>query len=262
MKVSLPGVGPIDTVVFDIDGVILLGGEPVPGAGFALDRCRAAGLRVLFVTNNSTKTPATIAKRMTERVGFETTVDRVVNSGIATARFIAGKVECVYVVGTDGLRETLRSAGVVVTTDWREADAVVSGLDFNVTYGALAAASLAIQHGATFYATNTDASYPTSEGLYPGAGALSAVLERTTGQQPIVCGKPHTPIREMIAGFGGSPMIVGDRPDTDRALGKVEGWGTVLALTGVTSDPDAVPEQFRPDAVVASIADIPGLLGL
>jgi HAD superfamily hydrolase (TIGR01450 family) len=262
MSAALPGVGTIDTVVCDIDGVVVLGGAPIPGASEALHRCRDAGLRVLFVTNNSTKTPATVADRLKNKVGFETAVESIINSGAATARFIADKVECVYVLGTDGLRETLRGEGIEVTTDWRKADAVVAGLDFNVTYEALASASLAVQHGAVFYATNTDASYPTDEGQLPGAGALTAVVERASGCSPIVCGKPHPPMREMIAGFGGSPLIIGDRPDTDLALGKLEGWGTVLVLTGVTADPDLVPEEYRPDAVLKSIAELPGLLGL
>lgn len=262
MSGSLPGVGPVDTVVCDIDGVIVLGGAPIPGAAAALHRFRDAGLRVLFVTNNSTKEPGTIAENLTNLVGFETPVDSIVNSGIATARFIVDRVDRVYVLGTDGLRRTLRSVGIEVTTDWRQADTVVAGLDFNVTYEALTGASLAVQHGATFYATNTDATYPAAEGLYPGAGALSAVVERATGKAPIVCGKPHAPMRRMLEDFGGSPLIVGDRPDTDIALGKAEGWGTVLVLTGVTQDPSALPAADRPDAVVDSITDLPELLGL
>jgi HAD superfamily hydrolase (TIGR01450 family) len=262
MTPSLPGVGPIDTIVCDIDGVVVLGGDPIEGAGEALQRFSQAGMRVLFVTNNSTKSPATIADRLTRLVGFETREENVINSGAATARFIADKVDRVYVLGTDGLRDTLRAVGIEVTTDWRKADAVVSGLDFSLSYESFVGATLAVQHGATFYATNIDATYPAREGQYPGAGAISAVVERATGQTPIVCGKPHLPMRRMLEGFGGNPLIVGDRPETDIALGKEEGWGTVLVLTGVTSDPEAIPAVYRPDAVVNSLAELPDLLGM
>lgn len=263
MTANLPGRGPIDTVICDIDGVVVIGKTPVPGAGDALRRMRDAGLLVLFVTNNSTKTPATIGDRLREIVGFDTPPETIVNSGAATAAFIADDVGKVYVLGTDGLRETLRSGGVAVTRDWREAAAVVAGLDFDVSYRAFTEAALAVQHGAVFFATNTDATYPTEEGEYPGAGALVAVIERAAGVDPVVCGKPHTPMRRMLEGLvGASPLVVGDRPETDLALGKAEGWATALVLTGVTSDADAAPEEYQPDVVVESIADLPGLLGI
>jgi len=257
------GIERIDTVICDIDGVVLLGKDPIPGAGRALGRLRAAGISVLFVTNNSTKAPVTIAQRLTQIVGFETRADNVVNSGAATARFIVGSVKRVYVLGADGLRDTLRAEGIQLTTDWREADAVVLGLDFNVSYESLVAATLAVQYGATFYATNVDATYPTPEGQYPGAGALAAVVERATGLTPTVCGKPHEPMRQMLEDVGGShPLIVGDRPETDIALGKIEGWATALVLSGVTRSVADVPDEYRPDIVIDSLADLPARLGL
>jgi len=260
---ALAGYGPVDTIVCDIDGVVVLGKQAVPGAGEALELLRTAGLHVLFATNNSTKTPATVAERLREIVGFDPGTDSVVTSGAATAQFLIGKVEAVYVLGTDGLRETLRQGGVSVVTDWREADAVVCGLDFGVSYQAMVDATLAVQHGATFYATNSDATYPTAEGQYPGAGALTAVVERATGIDPIVCGKPYEPMRALLEEYGGDhPLIVGDRPDTDIALGKVEGWATALVLTGVTTDPEAVPERYRPDIVLRSLAELPAALGV
>lgn len=263
MIAILPGSGPIDSIVCDIDGVVVLGKDPVPGAGVALQTLRDAGLNVMFATNNSTKTPAMVAQRVHEVVGFDVGAENVVNSGAATARFLAGKVDAAYVLGTDALRETLRTGGVNVVVDWRAADAVVAGLDFNVEYQAFVAASLAVQHGATFYATNSDATYPTAEGLYPGAGALVAVVERATGRTPIVCGKPHGPMRAMLEDHAGEhPLVVGDRPDTDIALGKAEGWATALVLTGVTTDAAAVPPDLEPDLVLESLAGLPKALGL
>ena len=141
--------------------------------------------------------------------------------------------------------------------------AAVTGLDFSLTYGDFAEAGLAIQGGATFYATNSDASYPQPDGLYPGAGALTSVVERTTGQAPITCGKPFEPMRSALAEMGGNhPLLVGDRPDTDLALGKAEGWKTALVLTGVTSDAADVPADLTPDIVLESIADLPAALGI
>lgn len=253
----------VDTVVCDIDGVVLLGSHAIDGVGAALHSLRRAGLDVLFVTNNSTKTRATIAERISEVVGFEADAGSVINSGWATGCFIAGDVDSVYVLGTDGLRETLRDADVNVTTDWRAADAVVVGLDFDVTFGALRDAALAVQNGATFFATNSDPSYPTRDGLYPGAGALVAVVATTTGRSPIVCGKPHAPMQHLLEEIGGqSPLMVGDRPETDMALGKAMGWATALVLTGVTRRAADVPDSYRPDLVLDSLAELPGRLGI
>ncbi len=263
MGPALPGYGPIDTVVCDIDGVLLLGSEAIPGARTALERLRGAGIRLIFATNNATKTPAAVRKHMEKVVGFDPGDGAVVNSGVATARFIAGKVDRVYVLGSAGLRETLAEASITITSDWREADAVVTGTDFAVTYEVLAHAGLAVQNGATFYATNLDASFPRPDGLHPGAGALTAVVALTTGVSPIVCGKPFRPMRDALEDLGGSGiLIVGDRPDTDIALGIEEGWATVMVLSGVVADPQQIPTELTPDVVLNSIADLPIALGI
>jgi 4-nitrophenyl phosphatase len=264
MTAQLDGYGPVDTVICDIDGVILLGNQPIVGAGAALERIRGAGLEIILATNNSTRRPVMVRKHVLDVTGFDPGPDAVVNSGEATAELIAGSYEHVLVVGTEGLRDTLRDGGISVTNDWRVADAVVVGLDPGVDYDILAAAGLAIQNGADFYATNTDSSFPRPEGLYPGAGAVVAAVVTTTGREPFaVCGKPHEPMRKALARRSGRhPVIVGDRPDTDIALGKAEGWATVLTLTGVVGDASQVPADLMPDVVIDSIAELPGLLGI
>lgn len=259
----LEGHGPIDTIVCDIDGVLVLGSQPVFGAGETLDLLQAAGLTLVFATNNSTRTAEMVRRHVHEVTGFKPTKGRVVTSGMATARHIRGAVSRVFVLGAAGLRESLRDGGIQVTLDWREADAVVSGMDFEVTYEALAHAGLAVQNGATFYATNDDVSYPRSDGVYPGAGALQAVVERTAGVSPIVCGKPYQPMRDMLEDIGGNhPLVIGDRLDTDIALGKAEGWATALVMTGVTTDASAIPAELAPTVVLDSIAALPAALGL
>jgi HAD superfamily hydrolase (TIGR01450 family) len=263
VRAALPGYGRIDTIVCDIDGVLLLGSAAIPGARVALEQIRAADIRLIFATNNATKPPPEVRKHVREVVGFDPGPNSVVTSGVATARFIAGQVNRVYVLGSDGLRQTLGEAGITITDDWREADAVVTGTDFNVTYKLLADAGLAVQNGATFYATNSDVSFPRPDGLHPGAGAITAVVALTTGVSPIVCGKPFPPMRDTLEDLGGAGiLVVGDRPDTDIALGKEEGWATVLVLSGVVSNPEQIPAALTPDVVLSSIADLPIALGI
>lgn len=263
LDVAMVDWSAIDTLVCDIDGVVVLGRDPIPGVGEALTEIEHSGIAVRFVTNNSTKTRATVAERIYQTVGFETTEASIITSGLATAKFIADTAQAVYVLGSEGLRTTLRQTGIAVTGDWRAADSVVVGLDFKLTFQALADAALAIQHGATFYATNADVSYPTPYGLYPGAGSLVAAVAATTGVDPMVCGKPFQPMQRLLPDFvGRHAVMVGDRPETDIALGKEMGWPTCLVLTGVVADANTVPSRYRADIVLESLAEMPTLLGL
>jgi HAD superfamily hydrolase (TIGR01450 family) len=253
----------IRTVVCDVDGVIVLGSQAIAGAGEALESMREAGLRVLFVTNNSTKTRADVADRLAAVAGYVTGLDTIINSGWATGSLIAGQHRAVYVLGAPGLRATLRETGVDLTEDWQAADAVVVGLDFDLTYRKLADTALAVQNGAAFYATNTDSSLPTPEGLHPGAGSVVALIERVTGVTAVPCGKPFAPMRRLVADFvAGNAVMVGDRADTDVAFGKAEGWATALVLSGVTRAVEEVPRELRPDFVMKSIAELPARLGI
>jgi 4-nitrophenyl phosphatase len=256
-------LGNVTALVCDLDGVVYLDRDGVPGAGEALQAMADRGIRLMFVTNNSTKAPETVIEHIAERTGFVGDVDLVVTSGLATAHAMQGRVTTAFVVGGDGLVATLAASGIEVVADWRAAQAVVVGLDRDLSYGKLTDATLAIRNGASFYATNADATYPTPQGLYPGGGAIVAALETATDVRPIVCGKPHEPTRELIRELagGGDVAVVGDRPETDLALGKAEGWPAILVLTGVVDDPSDVPAAYQPDVVLASIADLPALLG-
>jgi HAD superfamily hydrolase (TIGR01450 family) len=263
MSAYLPGRGEVDTIVLDVDGVLLLGSQPIPGAGEALRELAAAGLKLVLATNNSMRSPGHAREEVKRVVGFDVGPNAAMNSGAATARYLSTRVERAFVVGSDGLRDTLRGSGIDITTDWSAADAVVTGIGLDVGYRDFAEAGLAVQNGAAFYATNMDASYPRPEGVYPGAGAIAGVIERTTGVSPEVCGKPHLPMRQALADLCGDyPLVVGDRPETDIALGKAEGWATVLVLTGVTASPADVPAEYEPDMALGSIAELPRALGI
>jgi 4-nitrophenyl phosphatase len=221
----------------------------------------AAGFELIFVTNNSTKTRQDVRDHVAKRTGFAGPAE-VVTSGMATAAQLNGVAERVFVVGGAGLVATLETHGLEVVTDWRLCDAVVVGLDRDLSYAKLSEATLAIRSGAGFYATNADATYPMPDGLYPGGGAIAAFLERSTDVPAIVCGKPHAPTRAMVrelAGDGGV-LVVGDRAETDISMGIEEGWATALVLTGVVDDPARVPAEYRPDLVLPSIADLPAAL--
>jgi len=250
------------TIILDLDGVLYLDVEGVPGAGEALQELETAGHRLVFATNNATMTQDTVVRHLAERTGFSPSPDAVVTSGMATAHHLAGEVDRVLVLGEAGLEEALRSEGITVVAGWRDADAVVVGLDRGLTYERLTSAVLAIAGGARFVATNVDSTYPTPEGLHPGGGAIAAAVAAATGVNPEVCGKPHEPMRALVRSrvAEGAVWVVGDRIDTDLAMGRAEGWGTVLVLTGVDTEDDLVAAGFAPDLVIASIAELPAVL--
>jgi HAD superfamily hydrolase (TIGR01450 family) len=257
-------LGNIATVVFDLDGVVYVDGAGIPGAGEALQQLEDAGRRVLFATNNATKTRRAAADQIATATGYSCRPDQVVTSSFVTARSISGRYRAAFVVGESGLVETLNDEGVNTVDDRREADVVVVGLDRYLSYDKLADAALAISvGGAAFVATNTDTTYPTAAGPAPGGGAIVAAIATATGIAPQVFGKPQPAYRSVVKDLAvGSVLMVGDRPETDLAMGRAEGWQTVLVLTGVVTDPKQVDPSLAPDHVLESIAALPGLLGL
>jgi 4-nitrophenyl phosphatase len=139
--------------------------------------------------------------------------------------------------------------------------AVVIGLDFGFTYDKLKAGFDALQQGALFIATNADTTLPTETGLVPGAGSIVAALAAASGQQPVVIGKPQTPMLEMaMLRMGVKPeetVMIGDRLDTDILAGERAGLLTVLVLTGVSTRDDLATAEALPDLVVS---DLPSLV--
>ena len=245
-----------DVVLFDLDGVLFRGDETVPGGPETLAALRTDGIGLAFVTNNSARTPEQVAAKLLGH-GYSARPDEVVTSALATAEVLAASgVTEVFVVGEDGIRQALAGAGIVVLDgEPAAAECVVIGWDREVTYGKLKTASLLVQRGARLVATNADASYPSPDGFWPGAGALLAVITTTTGVEPEVIGKPHAPLfvaaRRRVG--GGSPLVVGDRLETDIAGALGIGWDSLLVLSGATSREMAAASETRPTYVGADV---------
>lgn len=251
-------------LILDLDGVVYLGDEEIPGAGAALRKLSASGARLLFATNNASRTRTDFSGRIERVTGFEASPAQIVSSAAAAASLLAPGETCLC-VGAEGLRWELTEAGGVITESWRSAEAVVVGFDEAMTYSRLRDAALALRSGARFIAANDDRTFPAPDGMWPGAGATLAFLESATGRGPdVIAGKPHAAMRSLLASrlAPGRCMVVGDRPETDLAMGREEAWTTVLVLTGVVEDVDDVPADLAPDLVLDSIADLPATLGL
>lgn len=252
------------TIVLDLDGVLYLDAIGIPGVRETLESLVGAGWRLVYATNNSTKTRETVVRHIEERTGFRAEPDDAVTSAMAAAAHLAGRVRTAGVVGSTAIRSELKRVGIDVVDLRDDPEAVVVGLDRSLTYDTVDRAARAIRSGAHFVATNRDATYPTPTGLAPGAGMIVAAVEIASGVEPISCGKPERPFAELVrARVGPGPVvIVGDRAETDLALGKDHGWTTVLALTGVTPDPTVVPPELHPDHVISSIVELTDVLGI
>jgi HAD superfamily hydrolase (TIGR01450 family) len=272
-------------LLVDLDGVVYRGSEPVAGmAALLTERVRLAD-EVVYVTNNSMHYRADYVDRLTA-MGAPVAADRVVSSPRATALWLAEQVprpERVLALGGPGLRRELADCGFTVVgaadaavraaaeeVDGFEAagrpDAVVVGLDPEVTYGRLAVAADAVRAGARFVATNRDPIYPTERGLMPGAGSIVAAVEAASGVVPISIGKPAPLLLlEAAHAVGADPrdaLMIGDGIGTDLAAARAVGARCVLMLTGVTTraQVDALGPDDRPDAVAADAGELAAIL--
>lgn len=249
-------------VVVDLDGVCYLGEEPIPGSAAAVARLRAAGVGVAFATNNATHTPERYAATLSS-LGFDARPEDVVTSAVAAAGLLEPGTRCL-VVGADGLRTAARERGCVLVDDPAQAQAVLVGLDRQITYERLKAGTRALLAGARFVASNVDGTYPDADGLSPGAGAIVAALERASGLVPEVAGKPEPALfRSAATRLPEGPLLmIGDRPDTDLAGAAALGWDTALVLSGVTSAEDAErldsPPTYVADDLAALVDDLLG----
>ncbi len=244
------------TWLLDCDGVIWLADTPVPKAAEAVDRLRRLGERVVFLTNNSWPRRADHLAKL-EQMGMPADPEDVVTSAMAAARLVKAQ-ERLLVLGGPGLHEELERAGAVLiepgSGDATEAEAVVVGIDLNFDFSRLAAATTALRGGARLIATNEDATFPTAAGLLPGAGSILAAVATAGGRQPLVAGKPHQPIADLVRQLAGEiRLMVGDRPSTDGRFASVLGVPFGLVLTGVTA-PDHGPIEPSPDHEAPDLA--------
>jgi glycerol 3-phosphatase-2 len=237
--------------VLDLDGVVWLGGTPIPGAPEAVRRLHDAGETVAFVTNNSGPTLTEYVAKL-GGAGIEADPDELVTSAQAAASLLEPGSRAA-VVGGPGVHEALTARGVIVVQATDQPAAVVVGRSLLLDFGDLAAAAAAIRDGARFVATNTDATYPTPDGLEPGAGALVAYLEVGSGRKAEAAGKPHQPAADLLRSrFGPAGLVVGDRPDTDGRFAALVGAPFALVLSGVTR-PEDLPVSPTPALVEANL---------
>jgi HAD superfamily hydrolase (TIGR01457 family) len=247
-----------DCFLLDLDGVLFRGDQAVPGAPETLESLRRRRRALVFLTNNSSRTPEQVAGKL-QRLGIEAHPAEVVTSAEATAELLAARGGgSVFAIGGEGVLRALAAEGLrVVNGDAARADLVVVGIDERFTYEKLRTACVLIRGGASFVATNADVTYPAPGGLvWPGAGSLVAAVAAATGREPEVVGKPFAPLFEaaLRRAGGARPLVVGDRLDTDIEGANRLGWDSLLVLSGVTSAADLDGTSVRPTHVAPDVS--------
>jgi HAD superfamily hydrolase (TIGR01457 family) len=244
-------------LLLDLDGVLYRGDEPVPGAPQTMAAIRERGMPLVFITNNSARTPEQVAAKL-EAMGIAASPSEVMTSGLATAELLAGRGGgSAFVVGQDGLRSALEDAGMqIVDGEPDRTDYVVVGLDESADYTKLKRASLLVERGAALVASNPDRAFPSNDGMWPGAGALLAVITTTTGASAEIVGKPYAPLFEMARRRAGDgfPLVVGDLLDTDIAGAAGLGWDSLLVLSGASTRADLDGSQVRPTFIAQDVS--------
>jgi glycerol 3-phosphatase-2 len=237
--------------LLDLDGVVWLAGVPIPGAVDAIARLRAAGARVVFVTNNSSSTVGDQEARLAS-IGIPATGD-VVTSAMAAAGLVAPG-ERALVCGGPGVEEALLARGAIPVREG-PADVVVVGFHRDFDFGRLDAASRAVRGGARLIGTNDDATYPTPGGEEPGGGAILSAVAYAASATPVVAGKPFPPMADAVRRVAGDGphVMVGDRPSTDGRFARNLGATFALVLSGVTRR-DELPVEPAPDVVADDLA--------
>ncbi|WP_010148633.1 HAD-IIA family hydrolase [Serinicoccus profundi] len=268
----------ISALLCDLDGVVYRGQEACPGAVEGLQQARAAGLQILFMTNNASRTPAAVAQHLRD-LGVQADVEEVLTASQVAAEVLGERRPDllrgapVLAVGGEGVADALTASGFHVVTPVQAGDegergvppqiaAVVQGYGPQLTVADLTEAAYAIREGALWVATNDDATLPTARGLAPGNGSLVAAVAHATGAAPLVVGKPHEPAYTVALRRLGLPreqsLMVGDRLETDIAGARAAGVPSALVLTGVSdrADVDAASDAQRPDHVAETILDL------
>ena len=246
-----------DCLLLDLDGTVFRGHEPTEGA---VDTLAAIDGRVLYVTNNASRSPVEVAEHL-QSIGFRAEPDDVVTSAQSAARLIAEQLPSgakVLIIGTEALAAEVSNAGLEPVRSWSdEPVGVVQGHSPQTGWSDLAEAALAIRAGARWVAANVDLTLPSERGLLPGNGSMVAALRAATDVTPQVAGKPASALFSDALGRGDfhKPLVVGDRLDTDIAGGVAAGLPSLMVLTGVSTAAEAiraVPEQ-RPDYIAADL---------
>jgi NagD protein len=245
--------------LIDMDGVLVRGQIPIPGAAEFIEKLKSRRAKFLVLTNNPLLTPGDLSHRL-QNTGLDIDSQSIFTSAMATAMFLKSQMPGgkAFAIGESGLTEALHQAGFILTD--MNPDYVVLGETNIYSFEMITRAIRLINDGAHFIATNPDTVGPTESGIVPACGSMAALIERATNRPPFFIGKPNPLMMRSALTFLGvhseNTVMVGDRMDTDIVAGIESGMETILVLTGVTRREQIDLYPYRPKFIVDSVQDI------
>ncbi|MBO0696942.1 MAG: HAD family hydrolase [Zavarzinella sp.] len=245
--------------LLDMDGVLVHGRRPIPGAPEFIGRLLATQTRFLVITNNPMYTPRDLSHRLATE-GMNIPEQNLFTSALATAQFLSSQRPngTAFVIGDTGLTHAMHQVGYTLTN--KDPEYVVLGESNSFSLGQITQAIRLVQAGARFIATNPDPTGPSETGIVPACGAMAALIERATGVRPYFIGKPNPlMMRRALLALGThseETIMVGDRMDTDVVTGMEAGMETILVLSGVTRREDVAQFPYQPTRILPSVAEI------
>lgn len=247
------------TYLIDMDGVLVHGQRPIPGAAEFIETLKKRGHKFLVLTNNSKYTPKDLCHRL-EKAGLDVGQENIFSSAMATAHFVQSQKPegSAYVVGETGLYQALHDVRYHLTE--YNPDVVIIGEMESYSYDKIIAAMQHILNGVPFIATNPDAAGPSETGMVPACGAIAALIEKASGYSPYFVGKPNPLMMRLglrhLNEHSENAVMIGDNMETDIRVGLESGMETILVLSGVTTREIIKRFPYRPIQVLNSIADI------
>jgi len=251
-------------LILDMDGVLWHDTQAIGNLPALIRSISDLGLRYVFATNNATKTIGEYQEKLLG-FGLEVSPEQIITSAGTTALYLQNRYPqgtCIYVVGSDSLKQILQHQGFAISSveDFQSAQIVVVGMDVSMTYEKIRNAALLLRNGADFIATNADATFPTPQGLFPGAGTMVAAIATASGKDPLIIGKPSTAMYEhayhVLKLDPREVMGVGDRLETDIAGAQRAGCLAGLVLSGVSTLAQAQAWQPAPDIIAANLDEL------
>jgi len=247
-----------------MDGVIWRGYEPVIDIKALFEKIHQLGCQAYCVTNNATQTVESYLDKL-RGFGVNLTPNQIITSAEGTASYLNAHIQegsYVYVIGEDGLKDTISKFGFRITQDPEKEvpGAVVVGLDFNISYEKIYISANLIRKGVLFVGTNPDKTFPYSDGVAPGGGSIISPVEAASGTSPVMIGKPEKHLFQLAMARSGSgpkeTLMIGDRLETDILGAQQMGIRTALVLTGIASLKDAENWKPKPDLIGGTVLDI------